>query len=97
MMNKNRIEYLTKLARIEIDEVGQQKLEKDLSEILNFVEKLKEVSTENILPVNGGGELQNIQRPDEQISRELEDKKSELLNQAPSTKDGYIKVRAVFE
>lgn len=97
MTNENRIEYLTKLARIEMDEVGQQKLEKDLSDILNFVEKLKEVDTENILPVNGGGELQNIQRPDEQISRELEDKKSNLLNQAPSTKDGYIKVRAVFE
>ena len=97
MISKKGVEYLAKLARIEIDAVEQQKFEKDLLSILNFVEKLKEVDTESVLPVSGGGDLKNITRADNQVSKTLEGKNSELLRQAPDQENGYIKVKAIFE
>ena len=96
MINRKEVEHIAKLARIELGEKEKIKFEKELSEILGFVEKLNEVDTTGILPMTGGVELVSIMRPDEQISKELEGRAEELLKKAPQTKEGWIKVKAVF-
>lgn len=96
-ISKKDVEHIAKLARLELGEKEVTKFEKELSEILGFVEKLNKVDTAHTLPLTGGVEFANVLRPDEQISKELEEKSEELLEKAPQTKENWIKVKAVFE
>lgn len=96
-ITKKDVEHIAHLARIELTEAEKQKFEKDLSAILEFVEKLNEVDTENVEPMVGGTSLENITREDKQIDVSLEGHQAGLLNQVPERKEGWVKVKAVFE
>ena len=50
LINKKTLEYLAELSRIKIEGRKEEKLLKDLLEILNYFEELKESNTENIEP-----------------------------------------------
>jgi|SRR3989344_6188729 len=91
------VKRIAHLARIELAEHEEQKFEKELSAILEFVEKLNEVDTKNVEPMSGGTTLENITRPDEQMDVSLEQKSVELLEAVPERKNGWVKVKAVFE
>ena len=86
-----------RLARIELMPEEEQKFAGDLSEILEFVEKLNEVDTASIKPMTGGTVLENTMRGDEQINNTLEGKSTELIETAPEKKGGWVKVKAIFE
>lgn len=93
MIDVNRI---AKLARLKFEEKEIPKMEKDLEEILGFVEQLKEVDTENVLPTSQTTGLENVMRPDE--AEKIDEKKQHgILANAPETKERFIKVKAVFE
>ncbi len=69
--------------------------QKDLSTILDYIDKLKEVDIENISPTSHSINLKNITRIDEikSSSNELAD---ELVNAAPHKKGRFIKVKPIF-
>mgnify|MGYP001562654841 CR=1 FL=1 len=90
------VEHIAHLARIELDEEEKIKFEKELSAILQFVEKLNEVDTAGVEPMTGGTNLENIMRADEQTEKNLERKTMELIEAAPNKKDRWVKVKAVF-
>lgn len=90
------INHIAKLARMELTEEEKQKLEKELSAILNFVEKLKEADLENVKPMAGGTDLVNVYRDDEPAEKN-EKQREKILDNAPKEKDGYVEVKAVFE
>lgn len=96
-ITKKEVEHIAKLARLELSDKEVTKFEKELSEILDFIEKLNEMDTTSIVPVTGWAELANILRPDEQITKEMEYQAEELLKKAPQVKENWIKVKAVFE
>lgn len=96
-ITKEDVEHIAHLARIELSEQEERKFEKDLSTILEFVEKLNEVNTENEEPMAEGTTEENVLREDEQINKDLEGKAAELINAVPERKDGWVKVRAVFK
>lgn len=95
MINVDRI---ARLARIALTEAEKERLEKELSGILEFVEKLKETDTERVRPVSGGATLENAFREDA-AEREDEDRKRapRLTDAAPEKHNGWIKVKAVLE
>lgn len=92
-INKDNIEYLAGLARIELKDAEKEKLLGDLTNILNHFEELKEVDTKNVEPMTGGTLLTNIERKDEIDTERLGKGKSGF----PETKKGYLKVPPVFE
>lgn len=96
-ISQKDVEQIASLARIELTEVEKSKFEKDLSAILDFVEKLNEVDTRDIEPMTGGTNLENISRPDEQIDKSLEGLSEILVETAHEKKDDWIRVRAIFE
>lgn len=96
MISREDVEHIAHLARIELTEAEKAKLEKDLSTILEFVEKLNEVDTKNVEPVTGGTTLESAMRRDEQIDKNLEGKSAELLEAIPEKKGGWVKVKAIF-
>ena len=95
-ISRKDLGHIAKLARIELGEEEKTKFEKDLSAILEFVEKLSEVDTTNVEPMTGGTILENVMRADAQVDKSLEGKSAELIDAAPERKGGYIKVKAVF-
>ena len=90
------INHIAKLARIGLKKEELKKLEGELSAILSFVEKLKEVNVENIKPMAGGTDLNNVYREDRPKVRD-EKQRQRILENAPKRKDDYVEVMAVFE
>ncbi len=66
MLTKKDLEKLANLARMDLKPEEKEKLLKDLEKILDYFEELKEVATDNVEPLTGGTESQNILRDDDQ-------------------------------
>lgn len=90
------VKHIAKLARIGLTAEEEKKYQKDLSAILDFIEKLKEIEVEGVEPMTQATGLNNVWRSDESIKQET-DMRGKLLANAPETKEGFIKVKAVFE
>ena len=90
------INHIAKLARLGLGEDEKSKLESELSEILDFVEQLKEVEAENIEPTAHATGMENVVRPDE-ARRTAEDERQEILGNAPQREDNFIKVKSVLQ
>ncbi|MBI2023796.1 Asp-tRNA(Asn)/Glu-tRNA(Gln) amidotransferase subunit GatC [Candidatus Giovannonibacteria bacterium] len=94
LISKEEIKKLAELARIHLTEAEERNLEKDLGEILNYIEKLKEVDISNVPEMTHATEVKNVFRNDEEgEGADL----SLLLGQFPESNDGYLKVKGVFE
>lgn len=91
------IEHIARLARIALSEEEKKKLGMELSAILGFVEKLKEVNTDKIPPLTGGTSLENEMREDKQLAKDLEGKQKDIMEQVPEKKGSWVKVKAIFE
>ena len=93
-INKEELEHLAKLSRIELSEREKDKILKDLKEILDYFEELQGLDTSNVKPMTGGTDLKNITRDDNE--REKTNGRQGVEN-FPETKDGLLKVPSVFE
>ena len=93
-ISKEQVQHLAKLARIEITDSVVRILASQLSDIMEHFEALEDVDTKGIAPTAHPAPLRNIMRPDE-----VEDSlsKEDVLQLAPETEDGLIRVRAVLE
>ena len=97
MITQKDVEYIANLARIDLTDAEKSMFETELSGILLFVERLNELNTEGIKPVNGGILLEHVMREDEQTDAYMEKKSAILMEAATETKDNYVKVKSVFE
>jgi aspartyl-tRNA(Asn)/glutamyl-tRNA(Gln) amidotransferase subunit C len=65
MLNKNEVEHIAELARLELTDAEKQEFQSQLGDILDYVEKLAEIDAENVSTADGGTHnLQNIWRKD---------------------------------
>lgn len=96
MISKENVKHIAKLARIDLteDEIG--KFQKELSAILDYIEKLKEVDIEGADPMSHAVAVENVMREDEAGDAPA-GQKEKLLQLAPETKEGYLKVKAVLQ
>lgn len=88
------IKKIAHLARLEFDETSAEKMSTEMSQILDWVEQLKEVDTEGIEPLTTMSSEVNVMREDKvdhQLSHE-----SGMLN-APKSDEDYFRVPKVME
>lgn len=99
MVTKEEIKHIAKLARIEISEKEEEKFQKELSGILDYVAKLNEVNTDHVEPLYQTTGLINAMRPDEHRGDFVMDEKLNelLLGQAPDKQNRFIKVKAALK
>ncbi|MDN3203412.1 Asp-tRNA(Asn)/Glu-tRNA(Gln) amidotransferase subunit GatC [Algoriphagus sediminis] len=93
-IDKETIKKIAHLARLEFDEKGVEKMSKDMTQILDWVEQLEEVDTTDVEPLTTMSEEVNVFRKDEvadQITRD------EALKNAPKTDGEYFRVPKVLE
>jgi aspartyl-tRNA(Asn)/glutamyl-tRNA(Gln) amidotransferase subunit C len=94
MVDKKIVEYIANLARIEISLTEVEYLGGQLSKILDYIDKLKEINIENI-PVMRGLHLENnIFRNDKASDSGLKDA---ILRNSPAREGDYFKIPKVIE
>jgi len=94
MIDINETNHLLELARLEISDSEKISLQKDLENILKYIEKLSEVNTENIEPMTGGTFNVNEYRKDNFENREVN--KNKVLEAAPKRDNDFFEVPKVF-
>ncbi|MDD5031485.1 MAG: Asp-tRNA(Asn)/Glu-tRNA(Gln) amidotransferase subunit GatC [Patescibacteria group bacterium] len=95
-LSKEEIKHIADLARLELTEAELKKYGSQLSEVLTYIDQLKEVDTIDIEPTAQITGLENALREDvkeDWDKREVE----EALSQAPNLEDGQIKVKRVLD
>jgi aspartyl/glutamyl-tRNA(Asn/Gln) amidotransferase C subunit len=93
IISRQEVEYLSKLARIELKEEEKEKFEKELLKILEYIEKLKEVDTENVSPSYHVLLIKNVFRED--IVEEFPSKEK-ILKNAPVEENNLFKVPRII-
>ncbi len=95
MIDIEQVKHIAELARMNFTGKELEKFQKDLSAILDYVDKLKEVNIQGVSPTSHSIDLKNITRIDEagESNNELAD---DLINLAPHKKGRFIKVKPVF-
>lgn len=88
------VEYVAKLARLEFNEDEKQKFTEELNNILSYVEMLQEVDTDGVEISIGAYRVVNALREDE-VKPSFDRQK--MLQNAPDSQDGYVKVPKVIE
>lgn len=95
-LTKEEVEHIAKLARLGISEEEKEKFGEQLSSILEYIEQLKEVDTDNVPPTAQVTGLENVMAADA-IEQCDEATMKKLIESAPMHDDNFIKVRGVFE
>ena len=85
---------IAKLCRIKVKEHEIEELSAQLSSILNWVEQLNEVNTDNVEPLSNVSMAELPLRKDKENA---EDKSKEVLNNAPEMLENYFVVPKVVE
>ena len=88
------VKYVARLARLSLSPDEEQKIGAQLSNILGYIEKLKEVDVTGVEPTAHAFPLVNVTRPDEvrpSISHE------EALRNAPAQANGLFIVPKIVE
>lgn len=94
-LNKETIKHLTRLCRIDCTDQEQDEILKDLKQILDYIELLQEINTDNVLPCYQVLEnLVNVTREDE-VGKTLN--RDTFLANAPSHIGGMIRVPPVIK
>ena len=88
------IKHISKLSRISVDDAKADKLAGDLNSIFDFIEKLKELDTDNIEPLTSVAETTLKLRVDEVKSGNI---REQVLKNSPDENDDFFVVPRVVE
>ncbi len=88
-VNKQLVDRIATLAKLEFDDSSKENIRKDLERMIAFVDKLNEISTDNVEPLIYVTDEVNVLRADE-VNQTIT--KEEALKNAPMKDSDYIKV-----
>ena len=94
MITKNDVEYVAKLAQLNLTEKEKDMFTKQLEEIINFINTLKELKTDDIEPTSSVVPLKNVYREDK-VEKSF--KQDESLKNAPDKEQGHFKIPRIME
>lgn len=90
-----QIEHIAKLSRLELTDEEKKLYSEQLSSVLEYVEQLGEVETENVEPTANVTGLSNVWRADAIEKSDITH--NDIGQNAPEFKDGSFVVPGVFE
>ncbi len=97
--DKKALEHLAALARIELTSHEEGKFARDLEKILAHFNELRELTTENVVPMAGGTQASNVLREDGVTVGDAprEEEARAVADALPEREKGFLKVPPVFE
>ncbi len=93
-LSAKQLKHLSRLARLKLTDKDTAIFQKQLSEILGYVDQLQKLDTDKVEPTSQVTGLVNIMRKDS-IDQSLPRK--EALKNAPEQLEGFFKVKSVFD
>lgn len=95
-LKREDILHVAKLAKLKLTEEEIDTYLKQLSSVVDYIGKLNEIDTNKVEPVSHITGLTNVTAEDDiENKRQLSQK--EALQNAKTTKNGFIKVKAIFK
>ena len=88
------IKHISKLSRISVDDEKAKKLAGDMNSIFDFIEKLKELDTNNVEPLTSVAETTLKLRIDEVKSGNI---REQVLKNSPDENEDFFVVPKVIE
>ena len=92
-IDKKQIEHLGLLARVGMTKDEKKKYSGQISSILDYVEKLNQVDTDDVKPISQITGLEDVWREDEVHGFEQD---VNLIEMAPESDNDMIKTKTVF-
>lgn len=93
-IDKDTVKHISKLARISLDEKKVDRLSKDLSSIMKFIEKLNELNTDKTAPLTSIINASLKSRDDEVNDGKIRD---QILKNSPEKNVEFFVVPKVLE
>ena len=93
-ITSEEIRHLATLVRIGMTDENVERMRDEMSNILESFDVLERVNTEAVEPTGHSVDLDTVMRADEVTNSSPVD---DVLANAPSTEDSFIRVRAVLE
>lgn len=93
-VNNKLVEHLAHLSRLDFDDDSKEKMKFDFEKMLDFVAKLEEVDTDNVVPLSYMSSELNVLREDkvEQVLTQ-----EQALKNAPINDTDYIRIPKVID
>ncbi|MBM3168258.1 MAG: Asp-tRNA(Asn)/Glu-tRNA(Gln) amidotransferase subunit GatC [Algoriphagus sp.] len=91
-LDKTALKKIAQLAKLEFDPNGEERMLKDMKQLLSWVEQLQEVDTQNVEPLTSMTSEINAFR-DDKVGRHLD----QSLKNAPQQDGSFFKVPKVVE
>ena len=101
MISEEEVKHIAKLARLGLTQVELKKMQKELSSILDYIEKLGDEDKSSSSPFAIARvkevdiSVENVMRNDE-VRRLKPEVRRKIIEQAPETKAGYLKVKLIL-
>ncbi|MFH1366921.1 MAG: Asp-tRNA(Asn)/Glu-tRNA(Gln) amidotransferase subunit GatC [Patescibacteria group bacterium] len=92
-ISKKEVEHIAKLSRIKLSPKETEKFSRELTVIIDYIDKLKELKEKKFLSPKTFG--QENKTRDDQVS--VFAGKEKILKNAPKTTNNFIEVKGVFK
>ncbi len=93
MIDLEQVRKVAMLARLELSEIEEQQFTSQLNSILEYVQQLDELDTQDVAPTTRAIEVSNITRPDQ---LEVFADREAILESAPDREDNFFKVPKIM-
>ncbi len=93
-VSKDEVKHVAKLSKLRLSESEVEEFTGDMNKILDYMDKLNELDTENVKPLSHPLEATNVFRNDE-LKKSI-DRKNALKN-APERTEEFFKVPKVIK
>lgn len=93
-LSRDEVRHVAELARLEFSEDEEEQMAEEMSQILDYVDKLDEIDTSGVPPMSHVLDVSNVFRADEVESRIDQE---QALAPAPETDGAYFQVPKVVD
>lgn len=94
LIDDEMIEYVGILAKLELSEKEREEAKKDMGRMLDYIDTLNELDTDEVEPMSHVFPIHNVFRDDVVTNG---DDRDNILKNAPEKKDGAFKVPKTVE
>lgn len=88
------VAHIANLARLEFNQQELDQFQENLKRILDYISKLNQLDTNEVLPTSHVIPIRNVTKADEVIQRY---DRQQILANAPSQEKGYFEVPKIIE
>lgn len=95
MIDKELVKHIAHLARLDLSDNEQVKMQRELSSILDYINHLNEIDVKGVEPFRSAALLYNVMRADEAFPESLQ-VNQKIKEQFPHQEGDFLKVKEIL-